>query len=486
MLFHSWMFWAFFVLVYVLYLRLGRRGQNILLLGASYAFYAAWDWRFCGLMLVSTAIDYWAGSRIAESEVKSRRKMYLFISLAANLGMLGFFKYFDFFATSMAALLARFDMQADPILLNVILPVGISFYTFQTLSYSIDVYRGTTKPARSPLDFALYVSFVPQLVAGPIERSDRLLPQIENPRRLTHGHLKHGIWWILYGLFMKVAVADNLSVYADGLFGEPAPKGFEVWTRVLAFTFQIYGDFAGYSSIARGVASLMGFSLMVNFNAPYFSASPSEFWRRWHISLSTWLRDYLYIPLGGNRGGVVGTCRNLSLTMLLGGLWHGAGWNFVLWGAYQGALLMVYRVIERPIVRRVDDLMGSDPATPTAPVPGVVRWCMRLVMMGVFFIFTMYGWLLFRCESWEQIVTLTKAGLDFDAEWTSKQAHLLATLGVVIAPVVVLDWFTFRTGGIDFMLRLWKVIRWPIYLAMAAWIFLIGHRGGDAFIYFQF
>ncbi|USN99891.1 MAG: MBOAT family protein [Phycisphaeraceae bacterium] len=485
MLFHSWVFWSYFVLVYLAYLRLGRRGQNLLLLGASYLFYAAWDWRFCGLLLVSTVVDFWAGHRIATSEGR-RRRVYLLISLVTNLGLLGFFKYFDFFAKSMAAMLAHFDIQASPVLLNVILPVGISFYTFQTLSYSIDVYRGVTKHTRNPLDFALYVSFFPQLVAGPIERSDRLLPQIEHERRLTHDHLRQGFWWILYGMFMKVAVADNLSVYADGLFGDPAPQGFEVWTRVLAFTFQIYGDFAGYSAIARGVASLMGFSLMVNFDAPYLSSSPSEFWRRWHISLSTWLRDYLYIPLGGNRGGVIGTCRNLALTMLLGGLWHGAGWNFVLWGAYQGALLMIYRVVQRPVVRAVDRFMGSDPATPTAPVPAAARHVLRWIMTLFFFLLTIYGWLLFRCHSWEQIVTLTRAGLDLNALWEARDANLLATIAVLIAPVLLLDALNYRTGSVDFVLRWPKAVRWLFYAAMGAWIFLLGHRGGEAFIYFQF
>lgn len=483
MLFHSWLFWAFFLIVYLVYLRLNRVGQNILCLVASYVFYAAWDWRFLGLMLLSTAIDYAVAQGLIRTESSRRRKSLLLLSLVSNLGLLGFFKYFDFLSESLQLLLTRVGVEANPVLLNVILPVGISFYTFQTLSYTIDVYRGVTRPARNPLDFALYVSFFPQLVAGPIERSDHLLPQIQNPRRLTHQHLKQGLWWILYGMFMKVAVADNLAVYADGLFGKPAPTGGEVWTRVLAFTFQIYGDFAGYSAIARGIASLMGFSLMVNFNAPYLSASPSEFWRRWHISLSTWLRDYLYIPLGGSRKGVVTTCRNLSITMLLGGLWHGAGWNFVLWGAYHGLLLMIYRVAQRPIVRAFDRLLSPESRSPLVVLPRVLA---RACMVALFFALTLYGWLLFRCESWEQITHFTRAGLNFSAEWTSREQHILLTVLTLIAPVILLDTCNYKWGSIDFMLRPPRPVRWSIYLVMLAWLYLIGSRSSDAFIYFQF
>lgn len=481
MLFHSWIFWVFFVLVYLAYLRLGKTAQNVLLLAASYVFYAAWDWRFLGLMLFSTVVDYAVAHGLGRTNDRWKRRGLLVTSLAVNLGLLGFFKYFDFLSESFAVMLGRLGVEADPVLLNVILPVGISFYTFQTLSYTIDVYRGETRPAKHPIDFALYVSFFPQLVAGPIERSNRLLPQIEAPRRLTHEHLRQGVWWILYGMFMKVAVADNLAVYADGLFGRPEPSGAEVWARVLAFAFQIYGDFAGYSAIARGVASLMGFSLMVNFDSPYLSASPSEFWRRWHISLSTWLRDYLYIPLGGNRGGVVSTCRNLSITMLLGGLWHGAGWNFILWGAYHGVLLMVYRVLQRPVVGAFNRAVGTDSIPARAS-----RWVARGLMIAVFFLLTLYGWLLFRCESWEQIVSFTRAGFEFSAEWGETQWALLGTILVLIAPVVLMDTLAYRFGGIDFMLRVPRPMRWGIYAAMLAWIFLIGTRGGEAFIYFQF
>ncbi len=491
MLFNSWLFWAFFISLYLVYLRLGRRGQNLLCLVGSYAFYAAWDWRFLGLMLLSTVVDYWVAQGISATSSKRRRRGLLVASLVTNLGLLGFFKYYDFFSESLRVVLEQMGVTADPMLLNVILPVGISFYTFQTLSYTIDVYRGTTKAAKNPLDFALYVSFFPQLIAGPIERSSRLLPQIQNPRRLTHEHLRRGVWLIVYGLFMKVAVADNLSVYADGLFGEPSPEGLAVWMRVLAFMFQIYGDFAGYSAIARGVASLMGFSLMVNFNAPYLSTSPSEFWKRWHISLSSWLRDYLYIPLGGSRGGFRSSCRNLMITMLLGGLWHGAGWNFILWGVYHGLLLVVYRVLARFFGRDTDRKTDrkTDRETGRKTV-GLGWWIVgsfkKLCGLVIFFVLTLYGWLLFRCESLAEVLDQTRAGFGFGAEWTAKDQMVLQTILVLITPVVVLDLCIYRFGGNDFMSRAPGLVRWPMYLVMLAWIYLIGVRGGGEFIYFQF
>ncbi len=482
MLFNSWLFWSFFISLYLVYLRLGRRGQNWLCLIGSYVFYAAWDWRFLGLMLLSTVIDYWVGRGISAASDKAKRRALLVCSLVSNLGLLGFFKYYDFFSESLRVALERIGVEADPVLLHVILPVGISFYTFQTLSYTIDVYRGTTKAAKNPFDFALYVAFFPQLIAGPIERSSRLLPQIQNPRRLTHDHLRRGVWLILYGMFMKVAVADNLSVYADGLFGSPSPEGFEVWVRVLAFMFQIYGDFAGYSAIARGVASLMGFSLMVNFNAPYLSVNPSEFWQRWHISLSSWLRDYLYIPLGGNRGGIRSGCRNLMLTMLLGGLWHGAGWNFILWGLYHGLLLIIYRVLGSFFGSKRD---GQEPLRESVVrrVVGVLR---RVCLTVVFFVLTLYSWLLFRCHSLGDVLDKTRDGFRFGAEWTASDQVLLQTVLVLIAPVVLLDLCIHRFGGNNFMTRAPLLVRWPIYALMFVWIYLVGVRGGAQFIYFQF
>ena len=268
--------------------------------------------------------------------------------------MLGFFKYFNFFADSLHAVFDGLGWQVDFVTLRVLLPVGISFYTFVTMSYVIDVYRREIPPTRDLLDFAVFVAFFPHLVAGPILRASTLSPQIDAPRRISRDQMRDGAWLIAWGYFQKVFVADNLAGLANGVFDPGArPTGINVLLGVYAFAFQIYGDFAGYSNIARGTSKLMGIELIENFRFPYFVRTPQEFWRHWHISLSTWLRDYLYIPLGGNRGGEWQTRRNLLLTMVLGGLWHGAAWTFVLWGVYQGVLLIGYRAADRVRRRRV-------------------------------------------------------------------------------------------------------------------------------------
>ena len=296
-----------------------------MLLVASYAFYGAWDWRFLGLIVLSTVVDYVVGMSLAATGDPRRRQFLVTASIVANLGILGLFKYAGFFAKSLVGLGASLGVEIPAFALDVVLPVGISFYTFQTLSYTIDIYRGTLKPTRRFLDFALFVAFFPQLVAGPIERASRLLPQVLQPRHVTWEKFGSGSWLILWGLFKKVVIADNLAFLVNAVYATDAsPTGWQVVAGTVAFAWQIYCDFSGYSDIARGLARLMGFELMVNFNLPYAARSPADFWRRWHISLSTWLRDYLYIPLGGNQGGALRTYRNLGLTMLLGGLWHGA------------------------------------------------------------------------------------------------------------------------------------------------------------------
>ena len=289
-----------------------------------------------------------------------------------------------------------FGMSADYATLNIILPVGISFYTFQSMSYTIDIYRRQLTPAKTFLDFALFVAFFPQLVAGPIERARNLLPQIERPRQINWAMVDAGLFLILWGFFKKVVIADNVGVYSDQVFdGYEGLHGIDVLVGVLAFTLQIYCDFSGYSDIARGLCKLMGFELMVNFKLPWFARNPSDFWARWHISLSTWLRDYLYIPLGGNRGGgAVATCRNLMITMLLGGLWHGASWNFLIWGLYHGLILVLYRLFETPLQ------VFSPPAG---------TWSNRLstiFSIALMFSLGLVGWVIFRAESAEQIVSM--------------------------------------------------------------------------------
>ena len=310
MLFNSYAFWGFFLLIILLYRWVNHRVQNTILLIGSYLFYACWDWRFLPLIMTTTVINFYTGLGIekyaqsgdSEVEIKKKQKILLTISVIASLGMLGFFKYYGFFIESTSSLLTAMGVSANLPVLEILLPVGISFYTFQTMSYTIDVYRGETKPTRNLADFALYVAFFPQLVAGPIERSSSLLPQILKRRERTEGDFTEGLSLVMLGLFMKVVVADNLSLIANGGFsGHEEVTGADALMGIYAFAFQIYGDFAGYSLIARGISKWLGIDLMTNFRMPYLARNPSDFWQRWHISLSSWLRDYLYIPLGGNR-----------------------------------------------------------------------------------------------------------------------------------------------------------------------------------------
>src|SRR3954471_4549914 len=347
MVFNSLQFVWFFVAVYALYRVLPHRAQNWLLLIASYYFYAAWDWRFLGLLIGSTLVDYTCALLLGHTESHARRRAILCVSLGFNLSMLGFFKYFNFFADNLQGLFGALGWQLDFVTARVLLPVGISFYTFVTMSYVIDVYRRETPPTRNLVDFGVFVAYFPHLVAGPILRASRLLAQIDAPRRIGRDQMRDGAWLIAWGFFQKIFVADNLASLANIVF-DPATHqtGVNVLLGMYAFAFQIYGDFAGYSNIARGLSKLMGIELIENFRFPYFVRSPQAFWRNWHISLSTWLRDYLYIPLGGSRGTPAQTQRNLLITMLLGGLWHGAAWTFVLWGLYQGVLLIAYRPFE--------------------------------------------------------------------------------------------------------------------------------------------
>ena len=334
MLFNSITFFLFYLAVLLLYFLLPHRKQNILILIASATFYAAWDFRFLGLMYVSILTDYFCGLALERTSKEANRKWILGVSILINLGILFFFKYFNFFALSAERLLNSIGLPGWTHTLHIVLPVGISFYTFQCMSYSIDVFRREQTPTRNFIDFAAYISFFPQLVAGPIERASALLPQFEAPRHVSSDQVSQGIWRIFWGLFKKVVIADNLSSLVDPVFAWNTPlSGGLVLVSLYAFAFQIYCDFSGYSDMAKGLASVLGFKLMWNFKRPYFALNPKEFWSRWHISLSTWLRDYVYISFGGNRHGSFHTYRNLMLTMLLGGLWHGAAWTFVFWGA---------------------------------------------------------------------------------------------------------------------------------------------------------
>ncbi len=483
MAFNSWEFVLFFLGVWALYLLIPKlRFQNALLLVASYWFYGVWDWRFLSLLFASTILDYFCALRIHASEDPSVRKRWLVFSMSGNLVMLCFFKYFGFFIASLEPLLLKAGIPADRLHLDIVLPVGISFYTFQTMSYAIDVYRRELVPTRRFFDFALFVTFFPQLVAGPIERATNLLPQCLKPRTLDRERFVTGAWLVVWGLWKKIVIADNMAPLADAVFNDSAGATASMaYLGVVAFAFQIYCDFSAYSDIARGTARLMGFELMLNFDNPYFAVNPSDFWRRWHISLSTWLRDYLYIPLGGNRGSEFRTYRNLALTMLLGGLWHGAAWNFVWWGAFHGVLLIGHRLITGRRTGRVRILWN---------------W-QHLLSMFVMFHFTLGGWLLFRStrrvevdgrwvdDSWAQMMEMLGSaanGWGFDAAAGAAALKIAA----FALPLLAVQWVQERRSDYLWLLKLGRP--WRVAVGgLLVWSWLVfGVQAGEAFIYFQF
>lgn len=468
MLFNSVNFIAFAVAIAIVYPFLHRRvvPRNVFLLLASYFFYGCWDARFLLLLLFSTLVDYGVGLAMGSTKNPSRRSGLLLVSIASNLGVLGYFKYANFFIESASHVLGQLGMHASYPTLQIVLPVGISFYTFQTLSYTIDVYRGQLKPNRNLLTFALYVAFFPQLVAGPIERATRLLPQLAAPVRYRKSDLFVASWLILFGYFKKVFVADNIGASIDPIFADPENfSAFETWLAVLGFSAQIYGDFSGYSDIARGVSRSLGFHLMVNFRVPYFAAGPSEFWSRWHISLSSWLRDYLYIPLGGNRRGTLRTSLNLMITMLMGGLWHGASTKFVAWGGYHGLLLLGEKCFKS---RKAHTRVAN-----------------RLVVIRILlmFLLTQIGWLIFRASTLEHAWIMLS---NRDWSWTGPTNRLLVKILFYAGPLVVMDAWMEYTG--DLLIVLKQNVGWQCLLAviMMFAIFVMGFDGRSEFIYFQF
>jgi alginate O-acetyltransferase complex protein AlgI len=351
MLFNSLSFALFLPVAFCLYWALGTRNfkyQNILLLTSSYLFYACWDWRFMFLLIFSTLLDYFTGIKMSTANTTSLKKFWFWLSITVNLGFLGVFKYYNFFATSFAEALSNVGLQVNPWTLKVILPVGISFYTFHGLSYVIDIYKDRIKPERNFIDYSVFVSFFPLLVAGPIERATHLLPQIQRKRVFESSQAIDGLRQILWGLFKKVVIADQCAYYANMIFNNPNEyAGSTLLLGAIFFTFQIYCDFSGYSDIALGTARLFGIELLRNFAFPYFSRDIAEFWRRWHISLSTWFRDYLYIPLGGSRGGMWLTIRNTFIIFIVSGFWHGANWTFITWGFLNALFIMPSIILER-------------------------------------------------------------------------------------------------------------------------------------------
>ncbi len=468
------------MVVWASYLVLPHRGQNVLLLAASYCFYGAWDWRFLSLIMTSTLVDFIAGRVLANTDKASRRRAALVFSLIVNLGLLGFFKYFGFFVDSAVTLLESVGLHADRPTLAIVLPVGISFYTFQTMGYTIDVFHRKLEPTRNLLDYALFVSFFPQLVAGPIERASHLLPMLQKRRVLTRDQITRGVFLILLGLMKKVAIADALAGSVGAIYGTADDiSGLDVTLATYAFAFQILCDFSAYTDIARGTAKLFGIDLRNNFNAPYFAISPSDFWQRWHISLSTWLRDFLYIPLGGNRGSKLLTYRNLMLTMVLGGLWHGALWNFVLWGFYHGVLLCGFRLLSR---RRV---APSSEAFPR-PRRSWGRAVMRALGILVFFQITCYGWLLFRADSFQQIVSMTTDLFTFD-NWLSlsmSRPKLTGLLGLMF--IIPWEALTFANHKEPFYRGWHPVVRGVIVGCIIVLLVMGMNNGSSTFIYFQF
>lgn len=481
MLFNSLGFALFLPTVFGLYWWLGRRAgglrlQNILLILSGYFFYGLWDWRFLILLFTATAVDYWVGLKIGQYKDRRAPGWVLAVSVVMNIGMLGTFKYFDFFSRSLSDFLALFGMKASLPLLDIMLPVGISFYTFQTLSYTIDCWRGRMQPTRDPIAFFAFVAFFPPLVAGPIERGHHLLPQMLAPRRFDRAQAVTGLRLMLWGFFKKIAIADALAPYVDHVYnGEHAISGWEIAIAMVMFTVQVYCDFSGYSDIATGCARLLGFDLLMNFRRPFFSSSLQEFWTRWHMSLNTWFREYLYIPLGGSRYGVWRQSRNIFIVFLVSGIWHGAAMTFVVWGAYHGLCF----VFEQR----------------TAFLRWLPRAWGRVWAVGVFTV----GMLFFRSTTWEAAV----CGMRAFGDWTTARGlfvgiqadfSLVWPVGWVLGYFAVLIAFMLGAeaafdmadrGGRFASLPRWT--RWGFYYLLIFWILALGAYGTpQQFIYFQF
>jgi D-alanyl-lipoteichoic acid acyltransferase DltB (MBOAT superfamily) len=470
MTFNSIDFCIFFISVYGLYWVLPHRAQNLFLLAASLVFYGWWDWRFLGLMAFSVVTAHAAALVMTRFNYSGRiRFLALVAGVACSLASLGFFKYYNFFASSLEAITAGFGGERILPPLSIVLPIGISFFTFQALAYVVDVYRREIEPARSFSEFTLFITYFPQLVAGPIVRAHDLIPQIRRPRVFDAERTFSGAALMFWGFFKKVFVADNLVLVVQSVYAPGAEAtGSAVLIATYAFAIQIYCDFSGYTDIARGISRMMGFELMLNFNLPYMASSVRDFWRRWHISLSTYLRDYLYVPLGGSRSGRVLTYRNLMITMILGGLWHGAAWNFILWGLYQGLWLAWERYLE-------------ERARGTPRKRDGERWLIprRVALFHVI----CFGWLLFRVESLESLGRMTSA------LFTNFHAAGLWDRGfwAVLfygAPIAVADWIAYYRPG--FFLRLPRPAQ--LFLAVIMFYLLVTYGGftEQQFIYFQF
>lgn len=464
MLFNSIDFAVFLPLVFAIYWALPKnsKAQNTVLLCASLIFYGWWDYRFLGLILFSSIVDFAIGLRLHTTETVSRRKALLRLSLFINLGLLGFFKYFNFFQESFVNAFNFFGSSIEGYDLNIVLPVGISFYTFQTLSYTIDIYRKEIKPVPRFIDFATFVTFFPQLVAGPIERASKMLPQLEQKRSFRLEQGKAGIQLIIFGLFRKIVIADNLGMYVDRVW--EYPEAITPYMAVFAsifFSVQIYMDFSGYSRIARGVAKLFGIELMVNFNYPYKARTFGEFWSRWHISLSTWFRDYLYIPLGGNRKGNLHTMVNLGIVFTISGLWHGAAWTFILWGVLHFVMLSAERVVKIQRSKFADYLL----------------WVKTLVFVNL-------SWILFRAPSFGDALIFISKFLE--------PHKFIGINSLTFQSPFALALDLFLIGSLPYLLRLEQnferfseATQITVYSALIVFMSTF-YFSGQSFIYFQF
>lgn len=481
MLFHSFAFLVFFPAVVAVYFGMPHRYRWAFLLAASYFFYAWWRVEYLALIFLSTTVDYYAGLRMDGAPTRRVRKVWLGVSLVANLGLLGVFKYFNFLNANIEALCAWIGLPYGVPMLDILLPVGISFYTFQSLSYTIDVYRGVRPAERHFGILALYVAFFPQLVAGPIERSTTLLPQFREQHRFSYDNLVRGLRLMLWGYFIKVAVADRLGIYVDRVYNDVhAHEGVTMLIATYFFAFQILGDFAGYSYIAIGAARIMGYSLMENFRRPYYATSVQQFWREWHISLGAWFRDYLYIPIGGSKTGTFRTYRNLMLVFTVSGIWHGAHWTVILFGVLQGLFVLGEKIF-RPWTAGFSARTGLDGRP----------WLHRIVRIVVTFHLVLITWVLFRANSMADALVVfqrTVTGL-----FTSD--HIFVPTGDPIAFVIncVLIGFVMAVQFVQgdrevgvFLDRLPRVARWLLYLVLFFGIVALGEFGERAFIYFQF
>lgn len=478
MLFNSIEFAFFLPLVFFLYwfvTKKNLRTQNVLLVVASYFFYGWWDWRFLSMIVFSSLVDYLVGIQMGKTEKARRRRGLLLISVFVNLGFLGVFKYYNFFVENFADAFTLFGMSVEPSRLEVVLPVGISFYTFQTLSYSIDVYRRGLEPTKDIIAFFAFVSFFPQLVAGPIERASNLLPQFYRSRMFNHGRAVDGMRQILWGLYKKIVIADNCAEYVNQIFAHNEwYSGSTLLIGALFFSLQIYGDFSGYSDIAIGTSRLFGFELKRNFAFPYFSRDIAEFWRRWHISLSTWFRDYVYIPLGGSKGSVWVKIRNIFIIFLVSGFWHGANWTFMAWGFVNACYFLPLMLLKRNRINTGEVAEGR-----LLPQPR------EAVQIGITFFITVLAWVFFRAESIGHALVY----LDGIFSWSLISFPDIFPVTIIILALLfmVVEWIQrTKQHGLELTgTRIPRGFRWVIYLTI---VLVIWHFGGEQqdFIYFQF